>query len=356
MNQVWKAFLKEQGATFVEKTVDESCLSILKDFGDPEAETRLSASDTIFSTSSDYALIEVKGEDAESFLQNQLTNDIRNVTESSHQQSAWCNPKGRIIANFRIFKRDDAYYLSVSADLVERVLKKLRMYVMMSKVVLEDVTDNYAWVTLAGDNAEPKLAEFLQINLDSLSENADNAIHDESLSLLRVKGKLPRFDIMAEVETAKTLWEKCKTLAKPVSGVGINYLNIISGIPVISAASSEAWIPQMVNYIQIGGVDFQKGCYPGQEVVARLNYLGKTKRRMYLVDINASAPVSTGDVIKNNADKEAGKILNAVQIDTKSVKALAVLKIAAVEQGSLTLAENNAEISVLELPYTVEEQ
>lgn len=356
MNKDWKVFLEDQGAVLVENQVGEKTFFEIESFGDSELEKNLSEQDVIFSTYNNFSLIKVEGDDAESFLQNQLTNDVRNITDKNHQQTAWCNPKGRMIANFRVYKKGEAFFLSMASDLTEHVLKKLQMYVMMSKVTLEDVTENYARFTIAGDNIESNLTEIFEETLANLDQNEDIAFHTNAVSILRLKGSLPRFDIIATIEEAKILWQKCKTLAKPVSGTGNNYLNILSGIPEITSASSEAWIPQMVNYIQVGGVDFKKGCYPGQEVVARLNYLGKTKRRMYLLELKTNDKIITGQGIANDSDNDAGKILNAVQSNTNTVNALAVLKIAAVNEGNLKLAESNSEVSVLDLPYAVEDE
>ncbi len=338
MNKDWKAFLIENGAVFS----NEDIVS----FGDPEAEQQISAEVALLSNPTDRALIEVKGEDAESFLQNQLTNDIRNVTETHHQASAWCSPKGRIIANFRIFKRGDAFFLSLSADLHEHVMKKLRMYVMMSEVTLVDVTDSLVHFSFAGEGTETHLKQLLGVDIA-----AGEALQDQSLSILRFSGSPARFDIYGELDDAKALWLQCKEHAKPVSGMGSRFLNILSGNPEITAASSEAWIPQMVNYIDVGGVDFKKGCYPGQEVVARLNYLGKTKRRMYHIQIDTDELPEVGAAIKSETEADAGKILNAVMNADGKAEALAILKIA--EASNALALENNAAITLLDLPYTV---
>ncbi len=338
MNPDWKAFLVENGAVFNNEE--------LQSFANPELEKQISAQKLLLSNPTERGLIEVKGDDAESFLQNQLTNDIRNVTETHHQASAWCSPKGRIIANFRVFKNADAFYLSLSADLLEHVIKKLRMYVMMSKVTLEDVTDSLVHFSYAGEGADDHLHEILGSEIV-----VGESLQYKSLSILRLSGSLARFEIYGELDDAKTLWLQCKTDAIPVSGMGSHYLNIISGNPEITAASSEAWIPQMVNYIEVGGVDFKKGCYPGQEVVARLNYLGKTKRRMYHIEIDTDILPNVGDSIKSEAETDAGKILNAVINADGKTEALAVLKIA--EANNALALENNATITLLDLPYAV---
>lgn len=358
MNPDWKAFLQDKGAEFIsydESVEEERKVEKLAFFDDPESELKISSKGLLLCNPSERGLIKVNGEDAEDFLQNQLTNDIRNVTENSYQESAWCSPKGRIIANFQLFKKDSDYYLALSADLIPHVIKKLRMYVMMSKVVLEDVTDSFIHFTFAGEQADNYLSDFLDIKLASNSTTS----HQDSITLLHstISGAdIPRFDIFInDLESAKTLWSECNKVATAFSGNGTRYLNIIAGKPEINAASSEAWIPQMVNYIHVDGVDFKKGCYPGQEVVARLNYLGKTKRRMYRLEIDSDSLPGVGANIKSEKDAQAGKILNAVLLENNRVEALAILKIADATN-PLTLAANDAKISLLDLPYGVDDE
>ena len=292
-------------------------------------------------------LIKVHGEDAESFLQNQLTNEVANVTETSHQIAAWCSPKGRIIATLRLFKREDAYYLSLSQDMLEHVLKKLSMYVMMSKVSLEDVTESYLHLGVSGGSADQDLKALLG---EGLPSEADTAKTINGLTVLKLAGKTPRYEFFGDAESSKVLTDSIEV--SPDNHW--KYLNIVAGIPSISQENSEAWIPQMVNFIHVNGVDFKKGCYPGQEIVARLNYLGKTKRRMYRLLIDTGQLPAINDSITSTNDKAAGKILNAVINPDGKVEALAVMKIAETTE-ALTLANNEATITLLELPYTVDD-
>jgi len=248
MTANWKAFLLENEANSLSEDIPKQ--------------------GAMLSDLSDRGLILVHGEDAETFLQNQLSNDIHRATEGTHQASAWCNPKGRIIANFRIFKRGDRYYLSLSKDLVEQVLKKLRMYVMMSKVTLEDASDSTAHFGLSGEDASELLANAFDDKNISLPSQTDQLLTHQSLSILRIPGTLPRYEIFSDADDAEKglneatdLWNKLKPKALPVRSNAWQYLDILAGQPLITQASSEAWIPQMVNFIAIGGVDFKKGSW-----------------------------------------------------------------------------------------------
>ncbi len=346
MNPSWKDFLEKDGAKFE----TEQLIS----FGNPKAEQQALTSGSILTSLSDHGLIEVHGEDAESFLQNQFTNDISHITNNSHQESAWCTPKGRMLVNFRIFKRADRFYLSLSHDLLEAVIKRLRMYVMMSKVTIEDVSSSLIHFSYAGKNAESELQKIgltLPAEAGQLTQQDDN-----SLSILKIIGVIPHFEIIGELDNAKKLWKQC---AETATTVGINtwhYLNIQAGTPFITQASSEAWIPQMVNYIAVGGVDFKKGCYPGQEIVARLNYLGKTKRRLYHLLLDTSQSPNVGDAIASANDKKVGGIVNiAINPDGKT-EALAVLKISEANEKLWLANDDNISVTLLDLPYPMADE
>ncbi|MCK5896155.1 MAG: folate-binding protein YgfZ [Cocleimonas sp.] len=350
MRQNWKEFLISNGAEF---SSDE-----LISFGNPSRERSIPPQGSVLSDLSDRGIIEVQGKDATIFLQSQFTNDILRVTETTHQLSAWCNPKGRVIATFRIFKRGDNYSLTVSADLVELIIKKLRRFVMMSDVTIEDISTNLVHFGYAGEQAEQDLKRLLGEN------NVPTAPHQtlqyNTLSILRLPGTVPRFEVFGKLEDAKSLWERCNVRAAPVSSSGWDYLNIAAGLPIVCAASSTAWIPQMLNLQVIDGVDFQKGCYPGQEIVARLKYLGKNKRRMYRIEINSNDLPEIGQEIYAEGERVyAGKILTTVINPVGKVEALAILKIAQIDKNlSLDHDTTNEQgrVSFLDLPYLVDNE
>jgi folate-binding protein YgfZ len=350
MRQSWKEFLIDNGAEFE--------TGKLVSFGNPSRESRIPPQGSVLSDLSDRGIIKVHGVDAEDFLQHQFTNDISRVTEDSHQLSAWCNPKGRVLATFRIFKRGNNYYLTVSSDLIEMILKKLRMFVMRSDVTIEDISKSLIHFGYAGERAEADLQTLL--GKETIPTQPNQTLQQKSLSILRLPGTVPRFEVFGELEDAKDFWERCNVRAAPVSSNGWDYLNIVAGLPVVCEASSAAWIPQMLNLQVIDGVDFQKGCYPGQEIVARLKYLGKNKRRMYRIEINSSELPKIGQKIYAEGESAyAGKILTTVINPSRKVEALAVIKIASVNH-LLSLKENSSEIqdaiSILELPYSIENE
>ncbi|QLQ31636.1 MAG: folate-binding protein YgfZ [Candidatus Thiothrix singaporensis] len=340
MKPEWKNFLINHGAEFA----GDSLIS----FGNPERERRIPPQGAILCDLSHFGLISVSGEDAANFLQGQLTNDIRQVTDTASQLSAYCTPQGRALATFFITKRQGMYYLSLARDLLEPTLKRLRMYVLRSKVALEDASASLVHFGYAAPDGDKQLADIL----GKVPANPYDTLQIGNLTVLRQPAAIPRFKVLGELDDARKLWERLNVNAACVGRSSWDYFNISSGIPMVALASTEAWVPQMMNMHLINGVSFSKGCFPGQEIVARLKYLGKSKRQMYRIGVPSCVTVPTiGTAISSSADPEAGSILNATRNPDGYVEALAVLKIAQASQ-RLTLGEYP--VQVLELPYVLE--
>ena len=193
----------------------------------------------------DRALLRVSGADAEIFLQAQLTNDISLLQSNQAQLSAYCQHQGKIIALFWVIRINDGFLLSFPADLSEKVKLRLQMFIIMSDVLIEDISEEYNQIGL-------------------INEDHSNAyLINESLSLLIVSSG----EVNKEINNNDYEWKKAC---------------IDSQIPEVVLSTSEKLVPQMLNLdIDEAGVSFSKGCYPGQEVVARLHYLGQAKRRLF---------------------------------------------------------------------------
>lgn len=340
MKPEWKKFLINYGAEFE----GDSLVS----FGNPERERRIPPQGGILCDLSHFGLISVTGEDATTFLQGQLTNDINQVTDSFSQLSAYCTPKGRALATFFITKRQGVYYLSLARDLLEPTLKRLRMYVLRSKVVLEDASASLVHFGYAAPDGDKHLIEIL----GKAPANNYETIQVGNLTILRQPAPVPRFKVLGELDDACKLWQNLNVNAACVGRSTWDYFNIMSGIPMVTLASSEAWVPQMMNMQLTNGISFTKGCFPGQEIVARLKYLGKSKRQMYHIGIpHCVKPPAIGTHIASSSDPEAGTILNATRNPDGFVEALAVMKIAEANQ-PLTMGEYA--VQMLDLPYELE--
>jgi folate-binding protein YgfZ len=347
MKHEWKEFLQNAGAEF-----EDDCVAT---FGNPERERRIVHTGDLFCDLSHFGIIAAYGDDATEFLQAQFTNDINLVDETHSQLSALCSPKGRMLCNFRIFRREQTYYLLLPYELLEAALSRLRMFVLRSKVTLEDASDALIGIGTSGN----KMIEHLGDIVGKLPENTDEAIEYKDYTIIRVAGVIPRYEIYGLLEPMKKLWQALDVHATPVGANVWELLNIQAGIPVITAASIDAYVPQMANMHLINGVSFTKGCYPGQEIVARMHYLGKLKRRMYRIGFDAHDIPATGTPLVTETSTESqdiGAILSAQQNPDGNYEALAVIQVNDAENSKLMLGDaKGPEVTVLDLPYTFDE-
>ncbi|MBN1377978.1 MAG: folate-binding protein YgfZ [Gammaproteobacteria bacterium] len=304
--------------------------------------------DNLLSRLNYLGLLEVGGEEAAGFLQNLLSNDVRKVTASQSQLNSLCTPKGRMLAIFRLFKRDDRYWLRMPLELVTPIRKRLQMYVLRSKVTLQ-AQSNWVGIGISGPQATTLLREHFSIELQQVNSVAQHA----DLSVLSVPGN-ERYELYAPVERMQTLWPIFSHVLTPVNDDQWRLLDIQNGIPTVYTATSEHFVPQMTNLQIVKGISFKKGCYPGQEVVARMQYLGKLKRRMYLVQIQSDQPPVPGTTIvsiEGNISHEAGEIVDATLQSGQKVLALAVLPIASTGQTLHLLNQTGPRLELLPLPY-----
>lgn len=343
MNPDWKHFLQGAGAEFDEDGVAH--------FGNPRREQSIALTGTVFADLSHYGLVSIHGEDAPEFLQNQLTNDLRGVDGQHSQLSGLCNAKGRLIASFRVFRHGDSYYLSLPAAMAEPLINRLRLYVLRSRVNLEDATETFVHLGVAGPDAEEELGAAL----GELPEANGDVVQNQDLMIVRVPGLHASYEVFASLERARALWDKLNVRAAPVGRDGWELQDILAGVPVIYPGTSEAFVPQMVNLQLVEGVSFKKGCYPGQEVVARMQYLGKLKRRMYRCHSDSDQRPAPGEELftADDGDQSIGKVVSAAPHPDGGFELLAVIQIDRAEAGAgLHLgAADGPIVEVGHLPY-----
>lgn len=343
MNEQWLEFLKSRQANIGEHGVS--------DFGDPPAERRATVQGAVLTDLSHLGLIRVSGEDAAGFLQNQLSNDVRRVDAGHSQLNSYCSPKGRMFTVFRLFAWNGDYFLRMPAGLIEPVIKRLRMFVLRSKVTLEDVSGDLQRIGVAGPRAAATLAEFI----GEVPATADAAVETGGVKILRVPGN-ERFEVYGRAETLQALWRRLETVLTP-AGIDVwPLLDILNGIPNIYPETGEHFIPQMANLQIINGVSFKKGCYPGQEVVARMQYLGKLKRSMYRLQSESNdipAPGAEVVSITDGKPHEAGEIVDARGLPGGGYTALAVLQTTSVEQTLELKDRPGSTLHLTDLPYSL---
>jgi folate-binding protein YgfZ len=275
-------------------------------------------------------LIAASGEEAAGFLHNQLTNDVEHLETDQARLAGYCSPKGRLLASFLFWKTADTITLQLPRQIQPQIQKRLQMFVLRSKVKLADVSNTCAVLGLGGEAA----AETLKKWFPRLPASPYAKVDGEVGTLIRVADAsgAPRFQWIATLASAEQAWPELRSKLTPVGSSAWRLAEIHAGVPQITQATQEQFVPQMINFELIGGVNFKKGCYPGQEIVARTQYLGKLKRRMLPASIDAT-DVHAGMEIFSSADPDqpCGMIVNAEQTPEGGSDCLVEVKIAATE-------------------------
>lgn len=328
MKPDWKEILIDSGAEFAPDNELE-----VASFGNIERERRATLGGTIICDLSHQGLIEAYGDDVVPFLQGQLTNDVAQVSVNHSQLAALCTPKGRALATFRLLQRGETIYLTVSEDLLEDILKRLRMYILRSNVTLEDGDSTLVRFGLSGHTAEEELKKAL----GDYPREVDAAMLLKNISVIRTAGPMPRFEMYGELDNMKRLWEALNVRCAPVGAECWRLLDILAGIPQVTAATKEAFVPQMINLELINGVSFKKGCYTGQEVVARMHYLGAPSRRMYRVHFDTSEAPPAGTKLFSADDQNIGTVVTSAIHPDGGTETLSVLLVKHVDSGAPVL-------------------
>ncbi|WP_295797751.1 folate-binding protein [uncultured Microbulbifer sp.] len=340
--QQWQEFLSNQGAQWHDGAANF-------DAGDASAELQLL-------DLSPLGAISISGPDSQKFLQGQLTCDLVNLPDAHLTLGAHCNPKGRMISAFHALKISQSeFVLLMPADLVPVALAALKKYAVFFKAELQDTSAEYHWFGLAGHDIGARASHLLSLS------------HGASTDL--VPGQLIPFDhnghralaamlsehlvaIQVPDTQAADLWQQLA--GSPATACSYNRWPqqlIAAGLPQLHAGTSELFIPQMLNLHLLGAVSFKKGCYTGQEVVARMQYRGAAKRRMYRARIDGGALPAPGAEIFSSAG--GSSIGNAVQACTadNEIELLAVLTKAKVTDGETLQLQDGRVLELLELPY-----
>jgi hypothetical protein len=300
-------------------------------------------------------LLYVGGDDAQTFLQNQLSNDIQHIDANKSQISSFSNAKGRMLAIMRVIQIDGGYLLLLPRENLVATQQLLQKYVIMSRVVMADISDSFARFSLATDQAEIT-------NKDSLPSENNQVLQTDSLITLRLTGgnDQQRYLFLSNnADEAIELFSHYSQFLTVNNMDSWHYQEISSGVPTIYPSTREAFVLQMCNLDLIDGVSFKKGCYPGQEIVARTHYLGKQKRRMYVAEVGSSLCPIPGDELKSrNAVRPdgSGKVVDAVKLDDAHCLMLFSAKIDKTESNELVLVnQSDSSIILGKLPYSLPE-
>ncbi|WP_210643292.1 folate-binding protein YgfZ [Pseudomonas sp. Tri1] len=305
------------------------------------------ADSAFFCTLSHEGVLAVRGADAGKFLQGQLTCNLNYLSDSRASLGARCTQKGRMQSSFRILLEGDGVLMAMASELLEPQLADLKKYAVFSKSKLTD--ESAAWVRFGLENADAALTG---LGLE-LPADTDSVARHESLIAIRVSPG--RAELWAPAGQAQTLASR---LRATLTEADLNLWllgQVRAGIGQVMPATRELFIPQMLNLQAVGGVSFKKGCYTGQEIVARMQYLGKLKRRLYRLQLDASELPAPGTALFSPTHSSSiGEVVIAARAE-RNIELLAVLQAEAAEDGNLHLGDLEGPVlQLLDLPYELD--
>lgn len=304
-------------------------------------------------TLDDWALATLTGADAEKYLQGQVTADVAQLTEHQHLLAAHCDPKGKMWSNLRLFRRQDGFALIERRSLRDAQLTELKKYAVFSKVTIAP-DDEHVLLGVAGFQARAALK-----NLFSELPDAEKQVVSEgATSILWFEHPAERFLLVTDAATAERVTEALRGEAQLNNSQQWLALNIEAGLPVIDAVNSAQFIPQATNIQALGGISFKKGCYTGQEMVARAKFRGANKRALWTLSGRASRVPEAGEDLELKMGenwRRTGTVLAAVQLDDGRLLVQVVMNNDMEADSVFRVRDDANTLSIEPLPYSLED-
>src|SRR5688572_8679766 len=278
-----------------------------------------------------WGVIRFSDVDAQDFLHNQLTCDVNALQPGHSTYGAYCTPKGRVLATFLLWRAEQGFFMQLPSPLREPIQKQLTKFVLRSKVKVADATGEWTLAGVMGKDA----AALVQRVAGAAPQTVHHVARIPAGMVIRLPGD--RFEIAVVRDKSQAVLRALAAEAESENPEHWQRQIIRAGVPVILPPTQEEFVPQMINLDVIGGVSYEKGCYPGQEIVARMHFRGTLKQRMYLAGIAASEQPQPGERLFSPAfgDQACGTIVNAARAPEGGHDLLAVLQISAAGRGDL---------------------
>ncbi len=345
MEENWQSFLRSRGAVF-----DTQGMS---SFGhSAEESTRLCTEGDFLCELGWLETLRIFGDQAEQFLQGQISCDVGALSPTRSALGAHCTPKGRVVANFRIQAPEAGHYLLTShASVAGSLGEALQKYLVFFRAEQQLGDAEHVLVGLAG----PGSREILQRVLGAAPQEADQCIRAGEHWVTQRDEAGRRFECRLQGSSARDSWDTLAEQAQPLASGAWMLLDIRAGLGLVQEGTREAFTPHMLNLPALGGVSFTKGCYTGQEVVARTQYLGKLKRRMFRGELRGAPPVAAGAELYDSDQGRAGTVVCALQSGADRQELLAVLAVGKAQSGKIFAAPQQYPLTILELPYALED-
>lgn len=351
LSPIWSEFLASQNAQLDEQ--GKIC-----SFGQPELERFMIKNGPVVTSLTHQALIRVSGSEALNFLQAQLTSDVNTVNDNQAQFSAYCDPQGQVLANFLVFKYQGDYYLNFDGSLKESILKRLTMFVLRSDVKLTDVSNDLIQVGFAGEFADLDIQRRLSTKVKEVFESGMIELDEmQDVLVIKVPGPYHKYALFGPAEQMTLAWKKIRDNADVTNNYDWNLLNIAAGVPEVTSATSAQFIAQFFNLDKFNAINFKKGCFPGQEIIARVHYRGKVTKRMLRIHLNEVLPLMSGETLtlKDQNDKPYKlTVVNANPDIFNGTLCLAIGTLKSLEAVEGDLFTESGQTAMIEpLPYSI---
>jgi hypothetical protein len=300
-------------------------------------------SKTILMDLSYKGLIRASGADVVAFLQGQLSVDIEKLEPSMTRLCSWNTAKGRVVTLIRAFRRGEDIFLALPGGLKAQVLKRLSMYVLRSQVKLTDASSEFGCLGLIGEGAAGLMAE---ANIP-VPMRPDDATSTDALQILRLHGEAPRYVIYGAESALATLKQRWEPITAAGTEDDWSLRRILTGEPTVHPETSEHFVAQMLDLDKFGGIDFKKGCYIGQEVIARAHYRGGVKRHLVRAECRTSSRLKPGtDIHARGHDSPVGEVVDA-RLDAHGVWQMLIVIQDDFREKELTHATGSAAVKIL---------
>jgi hypothetical protein len=316
----------------------------------------------------DFGMLSASGDDAARFLHAQLTNDVEHLGAGEARWTGYCSPKGRLLSTFRSWRDPEAIHLLLARPLADALRRRLSMFVLRLKARVVDASDGVACFGLTGPSAASAAAAALGLP-DPAEGGADHAASVAGHHLVGLpplpavapvdpaagasrgsSGPNPRWLLVVPADRAQAAWQAVTAVAEPMGTADWRRTEVLAGVPRIVPGTYEQFVPQMLNFESVDGVSFRKGCYPGQEIVARSQYLGKLKRRMFVGHGDGPEPPPGSDVTSADSGEPCGQVVIAAPDPDGGFDLLFECPVASVESGRLRAGESALHVGTLPYP------
>jgi len=297
-----------------------------------------------------YGLLQIKGTDAASFLQGQTSCDVLPIPNGNASLGGYCTAKGRLLSSFLIAASDDeTFQLRMRRSIVESTKEAFAKYIVFSKAEQSNLSEAVIVVGLSGEKA----SECIKNTFGDRPKGQLAFTNKMGNTVIQLDDQSTVFECWICAEQIEQIWPD---LSKGLTVVGSDhweYLTIQQGLAEVTSETIETFIPQMLNYEFTGHINFQKGCYTGQEVVARLHYKGTAKRRLYRCSYTGNPEQSGSDIFKQGNDQAIGTVVNCIELTPQLCEMLATITVKDIDNNETIVTKNGYQLKPLGLPYAI---